>query len=60
MASYGLTPSMVGSPRSVGGVIVPKPEDSPDPSLARIGLTPVQAYQGPPLLSRKMVVCVCP
>ena len=48
MAAHGRTPSMVISPRSVGGVIVPKPEDPPDPSLARIGLTPAQAYQGLP------------
>ena len=45
MAAHGRTPSVVSSPRSVGGVIVPKPEDPPDPSLARIGLTPAQAYQ---------------
>ena len=36
---------MVGSLRSVGGVIVPKPEDPPHASLVTIGLTPAQAYQ---------------
>ena len=57
---------MVGSLRSVGGVIVLKPEDPPDPSLARIGLTPAQVYQAQinlhsvSLPSCKTVVRVCP
>ena len=48
IAAHGHTPSTVSSFRSVGGVIVPRPEDSPAPSLARISLTPAQAYQGLP------------
>ena len=45
MAPHGRTPSVVSSPYSAGGVIAPKPEEPPDPSLARTGLTPAQAYQ---------------
>ncbi|KAL4061872.1 CNH-domain-containing protein [Scleroderma citrinum] len=45
MSTHGRTPSVVSSPHSVGGVIAPKPEDPPDSSLARTGLTPAQAYQ---------------
>ena len=30
---------------SMGGVIVPKPKGPPEPSLARIGLTPAQVHQ---------------
>ena len=45
MAAHSHTPSMVGSLCNVGGIIFPKPEDPPDPSLARSGLTPAQAYQ---------------
>ena len=52
MAAHGRTPSMVISPRSVGGVIVPRPESSENWLNTRPGLS------GPPLLSR--VVRVCP
>ena len=45
MAMHGHPPSTVGSLRNVRGIIFPKPEDPPDPSLVRSGLTPAQAYQ---------------
>ena len=46
-------------PFSIGGVIVPRPEDPADPSLAIIDLTPAWLIRAS-LLSRKMIACMCP
>ena len=45
MAAHRRTPSVVSTLCRMGGVIVPKPEGPPEPSLARIGLTPAQVHQ---------------
>ncbi|KAI6041904.1 CNH-domain-containing protein [Pisolithus marmoratus] len=46
--THGRAPSVVSSPHNAAGIIPPRPDDPPDPSLnalTRAGLTPAQAYR---------------